>query len=79
MGQLLEESKKLAGLLLINKPIGITSFSLIPKLRYLFKEKKDWPRRNFGSPCLWSNGLSNRKTIHKKQQTPSFYMIKNIM
>ncbi|MCH9620869.1 MAG: tRNA pseudouridine synthase B [Chlamydiia bacterium] len=28
------------GILLINKPTGRTSFSLIPKLRYLFKEKK---------------------------------------
>ena len=40
MTQLLEERKKLAGLLLVNKPTGITSFSLIPKLRYLFNEKK---------------------------------------
>jgi len=27
------------GILLINKPIGVTSFSLIPKFRYLFNEK----------------------------------------
>jgi tRNA pseudouridine55 synthase len=38
MGQVLEIKKK--GLLLINKQKGVTSFSLIPKLRKLFQEKK---------------------------------------
>lgn len=32
--------EKAEGILLINKPTGRTSFSLIPKLRYLFNEKK---------------------------------------
>lgn len=34
------ETKKNCGILLINKPTGVTSFSLIPRLRRLFNQKK---------------------------------------
>lgn len=41
--------KMVDGILVVNKPVGMTSFDVVVRLRHHLGQKKDWPRGDIRS------------------------------